>query len=74
VTLIRYEYWAHSQGEKYLIRLDEANYITGVCGPLRQSDIPAANRHNFDYDQQPLLTVWVRANASEFHNSVPVQA
>ena len=72
--LIRYEYWAHREGEKYLIRLDEANLITGVCGPLRQVDIPAANRHNFDYDRQPLFTDWVRAHTSEFHNIAPTQA
>jgi hypothetical protein len=71
--LIRYEYWAHREGEKYLIRLEEDSLITGVCGPLRQADIPSANWPNFDYDQQPRLTDWVRAHTSEFHNSVPTQ-
>ncbi len=64
----RYEYWEHTSGEKYLIRLDSTNLITGVCGPLRQADIPSAGRHNFDYDAQPQHTVWVRTNGKEFHN------
>ena len=72
--MIQYEYWAHREGEKYLIRLEEVDRITGVCGPLRQADIPAANRHNFDYDRQPLFTDWERAHTSEFHNTAPTQA
>jgi hypothetical protein len=63
----RYEYWEHHEGEKYLIRLDAANLITGVCGPMRQADIPPANRHNFDFDAQPLRTVWVQTHVAEFH-------
>lgn len=70
--MTRYEYWAHRDGEKYLIRLDETNRVTGVCGPMRQADIPAANRHNFDYDRQPRLTDWIRAHTSEFQNSVSI--
>ena len=63
----QYEYWEHSEGEKYLIRLDAANLITGVCGPMRQRDIPTANRHHFDFDAQPLRTAWVQTHQAEFH-------
>jgi hypothetical protein len=65
--MIRYEYWTHLDGENYLIRLGDANLVTGVCGPLRQSEIPEANRHNYDYDTQPQHTAWVRAHEAEFH-------
>ena len=61
-----YEYWEHRDGEKYLIRFDEAHLITGVCGPMRQSNIPAINRHNFDYDAQPLHSKWIQIHAAEF--------
>lgn len=66
--MTRYEYWAHSSGENYLVRLDDANRVTGVCGPLRHAHVPAANMHNYDYDAQPQHAAWVRAHAAEFSN------
>lgn len=65
--MLHYEFWVHRAGEKYLIRLDDANGVTGVCGPLRQANVPVANRFHFDYDAQPEHTAWVRAHANEFH-------
>jgi len=65
--MARYEYWAHSGGQHFLIRLDEDNRITGVCGPMRQASIPAANLHNYDYDSQPQHTEWIRKHMAEFH-------
>lgn len=66
--MVTYEYWAHSGGEQYLIRLDAAKAITGVCGPLRLADIPQANRHNFNFDEEPQHSAWVRGHQAEFHN------
>lgn len=65
--MIRYEYWAHRGGEKYLIRLDDTDGITGVCGPLPQTNIPTANRPNYNYDSQPLQTAWIWKHTTEFH-------
>jgi hypothetical protein len=63
-----YEYWAHRGGEHFLVRLDDTNLVTGICGPMFQAAIPTANRHNYDYDVQPVLTAWVRTHAAEFHS------
>lgn len=65
---MHYEYWEHSSGEKYLIRLDTANMMTGVCGPLRQVAIPEANRSNFEYNDQPQHMAWIQTHLAEFHN------
>ena len=66
--MVRFEYWAHSGGENYLVRLSDANIVTGVCGPMRQAHIPAVNLHNYDYDSQPQHTAWVQQHTAEFHN------
>ena len=65
--MTHYEYWAHTNGYNYLIRLDEANLVTGVCGPFRHSTILEANMRNYDYDVQPQHPAWVREHASQFH-------
>jgi len=62
----RYEYWAHADGWQYLVRLDEAGTVTGTCGPLYQPHIPSANRHNYDYDAQPIQAGWIQQHAGEF--------
>jgi len=72
--MARYEYWTHRGGENYLIRLDDADLVTGVCGPLRPAEIPASNRHNYEYDAQPQHTAWVRAHTMEFHRIEPAYA
>lgn len=61
-----YECWTHQHGDNFLVRLDEDNLITGVCGPLRRSDIPTVNMPNFDFDSQPLHADWIRLHANEF--------
>lgn len=63
---MHYEYWQHTSGEKYLIQLDSSNAMTGICGPMQQADIPAENRHNFEYDAQPRYMAWVLAHLPEF--------
>jgi len=64
--MVRYEYWLHDVGEHYLVRLDDLNSITGVCGPLNQAQIPAANRQNYDYDSQPEFAEWMRVHLTQF--------
>ena len=65
--MAHYECWEHSVRENYLVRLNEASEITGVCGPFRQSDIPTVNMPNYDYDSQPRYAEYVRTHRSEFH-------
>jgi hypothetical protein len=68
----RYDYWTHTRsGENYLVRFDGTGVVTGVCGPMQQSQIPAANRHNFDYDSQPEHAEWLRLHLAEFHSLAP---
>lgn len=67
----QYEYWAHTDGWRYLVRLDAAGQVTGACGPLYQAHIPAANMHNFDYDSQPIRAAWIQEHSTEFHPLTP---
>jgi hypothetical protein len=69
-----YEYLVHTNGEKYLVRLDEAGAVTGACGPLRQKSIPEANRQNFGYDDQPKQAAWIQLHRGEFQPVVAVPA
>jgi len=66
---MHFECWTHQFGDNFLVRFDEANAITGVCGPLRRSDIPTSNMPNYDYDSQPQHTEWIRTHQSEFHEA-----
>lgn len=69
----RYEYWNHARTRQhFLVRFDQAGQITGVCGPMRQAQIPVENRHNYDYDSQPRHTEWVRQHVSEFSSLMAV--
>ena len=67
--MTHYECWTHSGGQKYLIRLDPANLVTGVCGPMVRLDVKHADFANYDYDMQPQHTAWVQMNRAEFHTS-----
>ena len=68
----RYEYWTHTvSSEHYLVRFDGQGLITGVCGPLRQAQIPVENRHNYDYDAQPKYTEWLRQHTSDYNSLAP---
>lgn len=62
-----YECWAHRGGQKYMVRLDPANLVTGVCGPMIRFDLANVNLQNYDYDSQPQHTAWVQQYRSEFN-------
>jgi hypothetical protein len=65
----RYEYWTYNKsGEHYLVRLDAAGLVTGVCGPMG-SEIPMETWRRYDYDSQPRHTEWLRLHAAEFHDA-----
>ena len=64
-----YECWAHRGGQQYLIRLDPANLVTGVCGPMVRLNVDHVNYANYDYDSQPQHTAWVQRNRAEFHST-----
>ena len=65
--MAHYECWSHRVRENYLVRLNDTNYITGVCGPFRQDDIPTVNMPNYDYDSQPRYAEWMRTHLGEFY-------
>jgi hypothetical protein len=67
--MIHYECWTHTYGDNFLVRMDDANVITGVCGPFRQSDIPTVNMPNYDYDSQPKHAAWVSSHKAEFRQA-----
>ena len=75
IRMVHYECWTHKHGENYLVRMDDAKVITGVCGPLRRNDIPTANMPNFDFDCQPQHAEWIRTHSTEFERAeeAPVQ-
>jgi hypothetical protein len=66
IRMVHYECWTHRYGENYLVRMTDSTVITGVCGPLRRSDIPTANMQNFDFDSQPQHAEWIRTHRAEF--------
>jgi hypothetical protein len=67
--MLHYECWTHRGGQKYLVRLDTANLVTGVCGPMVRLDVAHANFANYNYDSQPQHTAWVQQNRTEFHST-----
>ena len=66
--MIHYECWTHRGGQRYLVRLDPENLVTGVCGPMVRIDLERAALANYDYDSQPQHTLWIQQHRTEFRN------
>ncbi len=68
-----YYFWAHrSSGERYAIRMNDGR-LSGVAGPLPQSEVRTDRLPDFAYEDAPEDAAWAREHGSDFGLYEPLE-